>query len=132
MNYSLFRNVTDPFILGHKRFNETLFKDQKLIDAAQQRKRVTAMTWDLNGQRLLTGSSDGYIRVRLIRQDQLLLFRYIIWSHLDSPRSLLKYVFTMMKSQIQYGTHKVRTISTHQQRIRLSRNGMQLLNLLTR
>jgi hypothetical protein len=25
------------------------------------------MTWDLNGQRLLTGSSDGYIRVSIIR-----------------------------------------------------------------
>jgi hypothetical protein len=49
MNYSLFRNITDPFILQHKRFDETLFKDQKLIEAAQQRKRVTAMTWDLNG-----------------------------------------------------------------------------------
>jgi|LauGreDrversion4_2_1035121.scaffolds.fasta_scaffold22662_3 hypothetical protein len=65
MNYSMFRNITDPFVQSHKRYNETLFKDQKPIEVAQQKKRMTAMTWDLNGQRLITGSSDGYIRVRV-------------------------------------------------------------------
>lgn len=128
MNYSLFRNITDPFILQHKRFDETLFKDQKLIEAAQQRKRVTAMTWDLNGQRLITGSSDGYIRVgtSFIMFSLLLIIgcRYTLWSRQVCPRSRLRCACTMMRSRTSCGILPARATSTHPLEISPSRSGM--------
>lgn len=49
MNYSLFRTMYDPELNAMKKANEALFKDCKLIENAQGRKRLSALTWDLSG-----------------------------------------------------------------------------------
>ena len=73
MNYSLFRDLSDPYIIAQKKLNESLFKDQKLVETGQTKKRVTALTWDLSGQRLITGSSDGCLRVTFQLLTRLIL-----------------------------------------------------------
>jgi hypothetical protein len=49
MNYSLFRTMYDPESYAVKKANEALFKDCKLIENSQCRKRLSALTWDLTG-----------------------------------------------------------------------------------
>jgi hypothetical protein len=40
-----------------------MFKDTKIIETAPSKKRLSALSWDLSGKKLVTGASDGTIKV---------------------------------------------------------------------
>ena len=77
MDYKLLREFSDPRNSAVKKQNQLLFKDLKLVETAQIKKRVCAMTWDLSGQKLVTGASDGNVRVRVTSN---FIFKYQIFN----------------------------------------------------
>lgn len=66
MNLNMFRELQDPFSLAARKTHEALFKDCKLLETAASKKRIGALAWDLTGSKLVTGASDGILRVQTL------------------------------------------------------------------
>lgn len=107
MLYNTFRETYNPFATQGAYQNTLIFKESKPIEVITSKKRLGAMAWDLSGQRIVTGASDGNIKVREHTEKwhhTYKLYRFTssinlrIASHLWPPQASLNLVSSVYKT----------------------------------